>query len=87
LLIAKEQAELLQEFCPEPMPVFLAERAALPCRTVGGGHINSLASRLERRAAVIAMAQPLSADDLRLAPRICRHFIRVGWVKTSVEAV
>src|SRR3984893_6594807 len=29
LLIAKEQAELLQEFRPEPMLVFLAERAAL----------------------------------------------------------
>jgi len=29
LLIAKKQAELLQEFRPEPMLVFLAERAAL----------------------------------------------------------
>ena len=56
-------------------------------RTVGVGHINCLASRLEQRAAVIAAALPLSADDLRLAARICRHIVRVGWVKTSVDIV
>jgi hypothetical protein len=46
--------------------------------TAGVGHINSLASRLEQRAKVIAVSLPLSADDLRFAARLCRHMIRVG---------
>jgi hypothetical protein len=53
-------------------------------RTIRVGHTNSLASRRERRASVIAMALPLSAHDLRVAARICRHIVRAGWVKTSV---
>jgi hypothetical protein len=54
--------------------------------TLTAGHLRSLAGRLEQRAAVIASAQPLSAEDLRTAARFCRYSLKVGWVgKTSIE--
>jgi hypothetical protein len=52
--------------------------------TVSAGNIRSLAGRLEHRADVIAREQPLSAEDLRLAARLCRHILKVGWVLTNV---
>jgi hypothetical protein len=52
--------------------------------TVSAGNIRSLAGRLEQRADVIAREQPLSAADLRLAARLCRHIVNVGWVITNV---
>jgi len=53
--------------------------------TLTAGHIRSLAGRLEQRAALIALAQPLSAEDLQTAARFCRHAFKVGWVgKTSI---
>jgi hypothetical protein len=49
------------------------------------GNLQSLAGRLEQRAGVIALAQPLPAEDLRTAARFCRHALKVGWVgKTSI---
>jgi hypothetical protein len=52
--------------------------------TLTAGNLQSLAGRLEHRAAVVASAQPLSAEDLRTAARFCRHALKVGWVgKTS----
>jgi hypothetical protein len=49
--------------------------------------LQALAGRLEQRAGVIAMTQPLSAEDLRLAARLCRHALRVGWIGGSVAIV
>ena len=49
------------------------------------GHLQSLAARLEQWANVIELAQPLSAEDLRMAARLCRHALKVGWNgKTSI---
>ena len=49
------------------------------------GHPQSLAARLEQRASAIQLAQPLSAEDLQTAARICRHALNVGWIgKTSI---
>lgn len=53
--------------------------------TLTVGHLQSLAGRLEQQAGVIAIAQPLPAEDLRTAARFCRHAVKVGWVgKTSI---
>jgi hypothetical protein len=53
--------------------------------TLTVGHLQSLAGRLEQRAGVIALAQPLSAEDLRTAARFCLHALKVGWIgKTSI---
>jgi hypothetical protein len=53
--------------------------------TLTVGHVQSLAGRLEQRAGVIALAQPLSAEDLRTAACFCRHALKVGWIgKTSI---
>jgi len=49
------------------------------------GHLQSLAGRLEQRAGVIDVSQPLYADDLRTAARFCRHALNVGWIgKTGI---
>jgi hypothetical protein len=56
--------------------------------TLTAGNLQSLAGRLEQRAAVAASAEPLSADDLRTAACFCRHALKVGWVgKTSIVIV
>jgi hypothetical protein len=56
--------------------------------TLTAGNLRSLAGRLEHRAVIIAVAQPLSADDLRTAARFCRHALQVGWVgKTGLAIV
>jgi hypothetical protein len=53
--------------------------------TLTVGNLQSLAGRLEQRAVVIVVEQPLSAEDLRTAARFCRHAVKVGWVgKTSI---
>jgi hypothetical protein len=52
--------------------------------TVTAGNLASLAGRLEQRAGVIDLAQPLGAEDLRTAPRLCRHFLKVGWIVGSI---
>jgi hypothetical protein len=52
--------------------------------TVTAGNIIALAGRLEQRAGVIAPAQPLSTEDLRTAARLCRHFVKVGWIVNSI---
>jgi hypothetical protein len=53
--------------------------------TITVGNLQSLAGRLEQRAGVIALAQPLSAEDLRMAARFCRHALKVRWVgKTGI---
>jgi hypothetical protein len=52
--------------------------------TVTAGNIKSLVGRLEQRADVIDRAQPLSAADLRIAARLCRHFVRCGWIVASI---
>jgi hypothetical protein len=53
--------------------------------TITMRNLSSLAGRLEHRAAVIDIVQPLSAEDLRTAARFCRHALKVGWVgKTSI---
>jgi hypothetical protein len=46
--------------------------------TLTVGHLQSLAARLEQWASAIELAQPLSAEDLRTAARICRHALKVG---------
>jgi hypothetical protein len=48
--------------------------------TLTAGNLQSLASRLDQRAAVIASAEPLSADDLRTAARFCRSD---GWERPA----
>jgi hypothetical protein len=53
--------------------------------TLTTGHLQSLAGRLEQRAGIVELAQPLSAEDLRTAARLCRHALKVGWIgKTSI---
>jgi hypothetical protein len=53
--------------------------------TLTAGQLQSLAARLEQRADAIEPAQPLSAEDLRMAARFCRHALNVGWIgKTSI---
>jgi len=59
------------------------ERGTLMKLTVS--NLQSLVGRLEQRAGVIALAQPLPAEDLRTAARFCRHALKVGWAgKTSI---
>jgi hypothetical protein len=53
--------------------------------TVSAGNISSLAGRLEQRAGVISVSQPLSAGDLQTAARLCRHFIKVGWITGTIS--
>jgi hypothetical protein len=48
--------------------------------TLTVGNLQSLAGRLEQQAGVIALAQPLPAEDLQTAARFCRHALKVGWV-------
>jgi hypothetical protein len=49
------------------------------------GQLQSLAARLEQQARAIELAQPRSAEDLRMAARFCRHVLNVGWIgKTSI---
>ncbi len=53
--------------------------------TLTAGNLQSLVGRLEQLAGAIALAEPLSAEDLRTAARFCRHALKVGWVgKTSI---
>ena len=52
--------------------------------TFTAGNISALAGRMEQRAAIIAPAQPLSAEDLWIAARLCRHFLKVGWITSSI---
>jgi hypothetical protein len=53
--------------------------------TLTTGHLQSLAGRLEQRAGILNLAQPLTAKDLRTAARFCRHALKVGWIgKTSI---
>jgi hypothetical protein len=52
--------------------------------TVSAGTLGGLATRLEQRAGVIAVSQPLSAQDLVLAARLCRHALKARWVTTTV---
>lgn len=52
--------------------------------TITAGNLQSLAGRLEARAAFIAGEHPESAADLMMAARFARHAVRVGWVKISV---
>jgi hypothetical protein len=61
------------------------DKAAGAPVTLTASNLQSLAGRLEHRAAVIASAEPLSAEDLWMAARFCRYALRAGWVgKTSV---
>jgi hypothetical protein len=52
--------------------------------TLTVGRLQSLAGRLDQRAGVIELSQPLSAEDLRTAARFCRHALKVGWIRTSI---
>jgi hypothetical protein len=51
---------------------------------ITAGNLQSLAGRLEQRAAIIASAQPLSAEDLWMAARFCRHALKAGWVGAGI---
>jgi hypothetical protein len=51
---------------------------------VTAGNVASLAGRLEQRASVIDLVRPLSAEDLRMAARLCRHYVKAGWITTTI---
>jgi hypothetical protein len=55
--------------------------------TMTAGRLQSLAGRLEYRAAGIAGAQPLCAEDLQTAARFCRHALKAGWIGNAGIAI
>jgi hypothetical protein len=54
---------------------------------VTADNLVALAGRLEARAKMIGDTQPGIAMDLRVAAKLCRHAVKVGWVFTSVSLV
>jgi hypothetical protein len=53
--------------------------------TLSVSDINSLCDRLEARSSTFLLRnEPEQARDLVLASRLCRHFLKVGWIKTSI---
>jgi len=56
--------------------------------TLTAAEITSLCDRLEARSSTFLLRnEPEQARDLVLASRLCRHFLKVGWIKTSIALV
>jgi len=53
--------------------------------TLTAAEITALCDRLETRFQTFLLRnEPEQARDLVLASRLCRHFLKVGWIKTSI---
>jgi N-terminal domain of anti-restriction factor ArdC len=62
----------------------LSSSMKTPPSVLTANHLQALAGRLDRRAGLIESDQPEAAADDRLAARLCRHAVALGWVFTSV---
>jgi hypothetical protein len=55
--------------------------------TITADNLRSIGGRLEARAKVFETACPEDAADMRIAARLCRHFLKVGWIGKSSVAI
>jgi hypothetical protein len=66
----------------EPTPTHAQNNGPI---TLTAKEVTALCDRLEARSATFLLRnEPEQARDLVVAARLCRHFLKVGWIKTSI---